>query len=295
MSVTLRGRTITARHVGLLVVIFALGVTIPRLVFAFALSDNLVKRLGEDAEFVLLMTSAVMGAVVLTTGNAFLSHILADNFHRRNALWAITAVAWGVNLVFAVFIIAPTLMVGMQDSPLASILRVQAFGLPGGLMQWAWCVTAALAFELLAAGSMAAYAIAGQPQTAQGAQVPDLQVQLAEIAARLQMLPALSSAIGALSDRVLSLEEAQAPPVLPQVGQVAPLAPASSEVAPVSEAQLTDEQRKLLAYLERNPLATYTDISKHLGKSRPTATNWVQELMDAGIVTRNGHGFEVHA
>lgn len=288
MSVKINGRTITARHVGLLVVIFALGVTIPRLVFAFALSDNLVKRLGEDAEFVLLMTSAVMGAVVLTTGNAFLSHILADNFHRRNALWAITAVAWGVNLVFAVFIIAPTLMVGMQDSPLASILRVQALGLPPGLMQWAWCVTAALAFELLAAGSMAAYAIAGQPQTAQGVQVAPASDVLAEIAARLQVLPDLAA-------RVADLERVQAP-------QVAPLAPASSEVAPASievagasDVQLTDEQRKLLAYLERNPLATYTDISKHLGKSRPTATNWVQELMDAGIVTRNGHGFEVHA
>lgn len=120
---------------------------------------------------------------------------------------------------------------------------------------------------------------------AQVPQAPDLQVQLAEVAARLQMLPALSSAIGALSDRVLSLEEAQ----------FAPLAPASGEVAGASEVQLTDEQRRLLAYLERNPDANYTDIGKHLGKSRPTATSWVQELMDAGIVTRNGHGWKIHA
>lgn len=285
MSVKINGRTITARHIGLLVVVFALGVTIPRLVFAFALSDNLVTRLGEDAEFGLLMTSAVMGAVVLTTGNAFLSHILADNFHRRNALWAITAVAWGVNLVFAVFIIAPTLMVGMQDSPLASILRVQAFGLPGGLMQWAWCVTAALAFELLAAGSMAAYAIAGQPQTAQVVQVAPTSDVLAEVAERLQVLPQLAESVSALTCRVAALEGVQ----------VAPASGATIEVAGASEVQLSDEQRRLLAYLEGNPLATYTDISKHLGKSRPTATSWVQELMDAGIVTRNGHGFEVHA
>lgn len=223
MKLTAFNRTInvTARHVGLLVVIFALCVTIPRLVFAFALSDGLA--LNEQVEFNLLLTSAIAGAIVLTTGNAFLSHILADTFHQRNALWYITASAWGANLLFAVFLIAPTLMVGMQRSALANILRVTVDPIPAGLMQWMWCITAALAFELLAAGSMAGYAIASRvtlialpaiptqsdtaPDTSdQDEALNQLSDALSAITTRLDSITDLAHQVGTLSNRIADLE-----------------------------------------------------------------------------------------
>lgn len=147
--------------VGLLVVVFALGVQMPRIMFAFAMTDNLIGKLGEENEYNLLMTSAVMGAFVLTLGNAYLAHILAQRSAQRDALWIMTALAWGTTLIFSVIIIAPSLRVGLDKSPLASVLQ-EPWHLDVPVMRWLYCIVLALAFELLAAGSMAAYALASR-------------------------------------------------------------------------------------------------------------------------------------
>ena len=153
MSITIRGRVIAARHIGLLVVVFALLVTAPRLTLTFIMSDNL--KLPQAVEFWTLVLSAVAGSVVLTLGNAYLTHVLASHFSRRDALSWLLAAAWVLYLCFTTVIIAPALMVGVRQSALADVL-------PHIVLQWTWCVIAALSFEFLVAGSMAAYAIASR-------------------------------------------------------------------------------------------------------------------------------------
>ena len=162
MSFTLRGRVIETRHMGLLVVVFALLVTAPRLTLTFIMSDNL--KLNQAVEFWTLALSAVAGSVVLTLGNAYLTHILASHFNRRDALSWLLAGAWVLYLCFTTIIIAPALMVGVRQSALAEVL-------PHPALQWTWCIIAALCFEFLVAGSMAAYAIASRTPSASPARV----------------------------------------------------------------------------------------------------------------------------
>lgn len=156
MSITIKGRTIDSRHIGLVVVVFALLVTAPRLTLTFIMSDNL--KLNQTVEFWTLVISAMAGSVVLTLGNAYLTHVLASHFNRHDPLAWLLAGAWVIYLGFTTVIIAPALMVGVRQSPLAEVLPYLA-------LQWTWCVIAALCFEFLVAGSMAAYAIASRTPT----------------------------------------------------------------------------------------------------------------------------------
>lgn len=63
---------------------------------------------------------------------------------------------------------------------------------------------------------------------------------------------------------------------------------------PSSEPSNAVQSDPLLVYLASNPFASYADIGTGLGYSKSTASNRVKALMDAGIVSRNGHGWEVH-
>ena len=137
-------------------VVFALLVTAPRLTLTFIMSDNL--KLNQTVEFWTLVISAMAGSVVLTLGNAYLTHVLASHFNRHDPLAWLLAGAWVIYLGFTTVIIAPALMVGVRQSPLAEVLPYLA-------LQWTWCVIAALCFEFLVAGSMAAYAIASRTPT----------------------------------------------------------------------------------------------------------------------------------
>jgi DNA-binding transcriptional ArsR family regulator len=82
-----------------------------------------------------------------------------------------------------------------------------------------------------------------------------------------------------------------------------------ADVRPVQEASIVVQMDKtpvqppstepnadpLLSYLASNPDASYSDIGAALNVSKSTASNRVKALMDAGAVSRNGHGWELHA
>lgn len=51
----------------------------------------------------------------------------------------------------------------------------------------------------------------------------------------------------------------------------------------------------LLAYLASNPDASYSAIADALSVSKSTASNRVKAMMDAGRLSKNGHGWEVNA
>lgn len=276
MRITVKGRTVylSGKMVGLLVVVCALGVQIPRIVFAFALSDNL--EIKQQEEWQLLMTSAVMGAFVLTLGNAYLSHMLAQRFSRRNALWTMTAFAWGANLVFAVFIIAPSLRVGIDKSALASVLA-EPFNLPFPLMRWLYCIVLALAFELLAAGSMAAYALASQEE-------PSPSLQALPISA--PETPKVEPTQPVLDPASLTALDVPSLPA-PDPAEVDEDTEASTSIA------LDSVDRVILNLYRSNPAMTKEEVARQVTLTvrpitRQTVGNRLKRLERLGLADVNG-------
>jgi hypothetical protein len=50
---------------------------------------------------------------------------------------------------------------------------------------------------------------------------------------------------------------------------------------------------RVLDYLASHPEASLSAIGEHIGKTKGTAGNYTNELMEAGRLTKNGHGWEV--
>ena len=278
MSITIKGKTIrlSGKMVGLLVVVFALGVQIPRIVFAFALSDNL--KIEEQGEWQLLMTSAVMGAFVLTLGNAFLSHMLAQRFERRDALWTMTAIAWGMNLIFAVFIIAPSLRVGIDKSALASVLQ-EPFEVPFPVMRWVYCIVLALAFELLAAGSMAAYALASR-------ETEEDQLPVVSTMEPVKVEPAPSAP-------QINRPSLTAPDVTSLPGPVEEPDAEEDAIEAVLPDGLDAVDYAILNIYRANPAAKQEEVARQVTLTvrkvtRPTVGTRLRKLQERGLVTVNG-------
>lgn len=49
----------------------------------------------------------------------------------------------------------------------------------------------------------------------------------------------------------------------------------------------------VLMFLDGKPDASLAEIGRYIGRSKSTAENYVNELMDAGRLIKNGHGYEV--
>jgi hypothetical protein len=244
------------RHIGLLVVGLALIVTAPRLAHAFIMGDGLA--LDTRVEFWTLVVTGVASGLVLTVGNAFLAHVLARHFDRRSPLAWLLALAWVVYLLFAVALIAPALMVGMQRSPLVTVM-------PYTLLQWAWCVLAALSIEVLVAGSMAAYAIA----------------------ARVTLD---TPAVAVIPAPIVSI----APPVTlptPEPIYAAPIDTQPAEVVTEQETtiELDDTSNRLLSAIRANRDGISKREASRLADVNPeTGRRKIDSLASAGLVSVNG-------
>jgi predicted transcriptional regulator len=57
--------------------------------------------------------------------------------------------------------------------------------------------------------------------------------------------------------------------------------------------QKEEAMRQLLTYLTEHPDATLTDAADAIDRSRSTVSGYVSELSDAGVLYKNGHGWEV--
>jgi DNA-binding transcriptional ArsR family regulator len=52
-------------------------------------------------------------------------------------------------------------------------------------------------------------------------------------------------------------------------------------------------QAELLAFISEHPDATLSDIAEIIERSRSTVSSYISELSDAGLIHKNGHGWEV--
>ncbi len=136
------------------IAIAALLVSAPRLAVAFVMADGVT--LTPAVAAAVFAATGVATGVVLTGGNVYIAHALAQHWRRRSALWTTLLAAWLTFLVFAVWLIAPLLVHGLGHSPLAEVLLTPA-------LRWSWATVAALSVELLAAAAMAADALRGEP------------------------------------------------------------------------------------------------------------------------------------
>lgn len=139
----------------LIIALAALLINLPRLVLVFLQADGIGVPLGIESA-VLAVTGIAQG-VVLTGGGMYLAHTLGTHTGSRQSgrRWLLAA-TWGLLLVFAVILIAPSLAYGLAQSTLAEILTTPA-------SRWTWSVVAVLAAEILAGSSMLALALEEEP------------------------------------------------------------------------------------------------------------------------------------
>jgi len=178
----------------------AILVQAPRLVLALLAADR--QPVETSWQRGLLVVAGIGTAVVLTGGNLFLAHTLANATRWRGKL----ACIWLVVLLASGSLIVPLIAGGLGGRALHEVLGSER-------LQWAWAVLAALAHEVTAAGCMQAVAAR---KTNAG---PELS------AARALPLPAAASAGG--------VSAASADPAAASAGA----SPASAEPASSSAAQ----------------------------------------------------------
>lgn len=300
--------TTTRNPAALWIAAAAVAVNGPRLVLIFLQADGIAIPRGVEAA-VLTITGIATGAV-LTGGGMYIAHRLAEPGGSR-AVRLILAGTWAALLVFSVVLIAPAMLLAWRHSPLAEIIPASADGWIIG-PDAAWATVAVLAVEVLAGGVMAAHAMTGQPPARQESR-PGRFSRLAD----------------ALTDRLAGEIEAGGQPRPPAPGasrtQAAPATqeqadrPTSPDASRTRTGRATPPRRQhrpaeqpteqpteqqaalrrrhaaLIAFLADNPQATDQQMADAIGRAKSTAQSHRAALEGAGVIHKNGHGWEVTA
>ena len=135
----------TSRRAGLAIALAAILVQAPRLVLALLAADRLPVAPGTERG--LLVLAGIGTALVLTGGNLYLAHTVAQVEPWRRTL----AATWLAVLAASGGLVLPLIVAGLSARSLPEILGA------GGLA-WPWAMLAALAHELTAAGCVLASA-----------------------------------------------------------------------------------------------------------------------------------------
>jgi hypothetical protein len=153
----------TSRRAGLAIALAAILVQAPRLVLALLAADRL--PVAAAAERALLVLAGIGTAVVLTGGNLYLAHTIAQVQPWRRTL----AAAWIAVLAASGGLILPLIVAGLTARTVPQVLGA-------GQLEWPWALLASLAHELTAAGCvLASAAWAANPSAiAAGAAAPHL-------------------------------------------------------------------------------------------------------------------------
>jgi MFS family permease len=135
----------TSPHVGLVIALAAVLVQAPRLVLALLAADRL--PVAASTERTLLIVAGVGTALVLTGGNLYLAHTVA-----QVKVWRLTlAAAWLAALAASGGLVIPYIVAGLTARTVPQVLGAGQIG-------WSWAFLAAVAHELTAAGCVLASA-----------------------------------------------------------------------------------------------------------------------------------------
>lgn len=164
-------RPSTLARLGLFLAVAAIAVNAPRLILVFLEAEGV--PVSSELRVALLALTGIATGVVLTGGGAYLAHAVAWGRHFRPLL----VVAWLIVLVATGILITPMLASGLAHAPLTAVLASSS-------SRWVWSAVAVLAVELVAAGSMVAYAAHRREDRATG----DLEQELLDIATQRNRL-----------------------------------------------------------------------------------------------------------
>jgi hypothetical protein len=135
----------TSRSAGLRIALAAIAVQAPRLVLVVLGADRM--PVPAPAERALLVLAGVGTALVLTGGNLYLAHTVAQVRPWRRTL----AAAWVLVLAASCGLVLPLIVAGISARSVPQVLG-------SGRLEWTWALLAALAHELTAAGCVLASA-----------------------------------------------------------------------------------------------------------------------------------------
>jgi hypothetical protein len=164
-------RPSTLARFGLFLAVAAIAVNAPRLILVFLEAEGV--PVSAELRVALLALTGIATGIVLTGGGAFLAHAVAWGRHFRRIL----VVAWLIVLMATGVLITPMLAAGLAQAPLTTVLASSS-------SRWIWSAVAVLAVELVAAGSMVAYAAHRREDQDTG----DLEQELLDIAAERNRL-----------------------------------------------------------------------------------------------------------
>jgi hypothetical protein len=146
----------TSRSAGLRIALAAIAVQAPRLVLVVLGADRM--PVPAPAERALLVLAGVGTALVLTGGNLYLAHTVAQVRPWRRTL----AAAWVLVLAASGGLVLPLIVAGISARSVPQVLG-------SGRLEWTWALLAALAHELTAAGCVLASAAWAAQAAASGA------------------------------------------------------------------------------------------------------------------------------
>jgi hypothetical protein len=135
----------TSRSAGLRIALAAILVQAPRLVLVVLGADRL--PVPAPVEGALLVVAGVGTALVLTGGNLYLAHTLAQVKPWRRTLIA----TWVLVLGASGGLVLPLIVAGISARSVPQVLGA-------GRLEWTWALLAAIAHELTAAGCVLASA-----------------------------------------------------------------------------------------------------------------------------------------
>jgi hypothetical protein len=296
----------TTRNAGPWIALAAVLVNGPRLVLIFLQADGITVPRSIEAA-ILTLTGIATGSV-LTGGGMYIAHRLAEPGGGR-AGRIVLAGTWIALLIFSVILIAPALLLAWRRSPLAEIIPASPDGIG---LDVVWAVVAVLAVEVLAGGVMAAHAMGSQPPAPAkaGQGKPGRFGILADALTRrlageieaggLPGQPTQPTAQPTQQAKAQQTPQAEAGVQIHSPARIAPQRPASAATkekpTPASgdEAdRLRQRHQQLIAYLQANPWATDSEMAGAIGRAKSTAQSHRAALEEAGIVHRNGSGWEV--
>lgn len=137
-------------NVGIVIALSALVVNMPRLVILFLQADGI--EMSKGWEGWLLGISGVATGIVLSGGGAYIAHTVAQPKPRSRAATAALMGSWIALLFFTVVLLAPSLVLALQNYGFAQVLKTEG-------AQWLWSIVAVVSVEVLAAGAMVAHAV----------------------------------------------------------------------------------------------------------------------------------------
>lgn len=112
-----------------------------------------------------------------------------------------------------------------------------------------------------------------------------------ETEAQIKLLNAQKNLINAQNRRDKAQGNRSTPPVQDAVQHVQN--GDLNEINAKRQAEKADNLDKVLSYLASNPGASLAGIGEHVGVGKSTAKNYTDELQQAGLLHKNGHGWEV--